>query len=133
MAGVRVRGAPSILLAALAAALMLPAGAAADDGGGGSEVRRTRRCTGSSEATLRLRAKEGVIRVELELDTEQRGSRWSVILLHERRIVFRGALRAGRSSSLRLRRSVSDWFGKDTVVARATGPRAEVCRVSASL
>jgi hypothetical protein len=74
------------------------------------------------------------IRVELELDTKRRGSSWSVVLLHERRIVFRDALRTGSSSgSLKLRRTVPDWFGSDNVVARATGPRGESCRVSATI
>jgi hypothetical protein len=82
--------------------------------------------------TLRLRARDDVIRVELELDSRP-GSRWTVILLHERRIVFRGVLRTGSGGELRLRRSVPDWFGRDTLVVRATGPRAATCRVSAAL
>jgi hypothetical protein len=95
-------------------------------------VRREGTCTGRSETTLRLRADDGEIRIELEIETSRRESRWSLILLHERRIVFRGTLRA-RDDSVRLRRRVPDWFGSDTVVARATGPRAETCRVSATV
>lgn len=120
------------LVAALALALALPAGAVADDGDE-RDVRRAGSCTDASSVTLRLRARDDVIRVEVELDSRP-GSRWTVILLHERRIVFRGLLRAGRSGGeVRLRRTVPDWFGRDTVVARATGPRGASCRVSAAL
>lgn len=119
----------ALAAAALAVALTLPPRATAGD----DEARRTGECTGSSAVTLRLRADDDAIRVELELDTERRGSRWAVILLHERRIVFRGTLRTGSSGSLRLRRTVPDWFGRDAFVARAAGPRAEACRASAAL
>jgi hypothetical protein len=121
------------LVAAVGLALVLPVGAVADDGEDGRDVRRTGSCTDASSVTLRLQARDDVIRVELELDSRP-GSRWTVILLHERRIVFRGVLRTGRSGGgLRLRRSVPDWFGRDTLVARATGPRGASCRVSAAL
>jgi hypothetical protein len=117
------------LLALVLAALALPVAAPADDG---DEVRRAGTCTRSSEVTLQLEAEDGMIRVELELDEVPRGSRWAVVVLHERRLVLRKALRA-RGDSLELRRSVPDWFGPDTIAARATGPRAESCRASATL
>ncbi|HET6623375.1 MAG TPA: hypothetical protein VFG70_02505 [Gaiellaceae bacterium] len=117
-----------VALAALVAALALPVAAAADD-----DVRRTGSCTRSSEIELELRADDGSIRVELEIETGLRRARWRVILLHERRTVFRGIVRTRSNGSLELRRSVPDWFGTDTVVVRATGPRAETCRVSAAL
>jgi hypothetical protein len=115
------------------AALALPVPAGAGPGGArDDDVRREGTCTGRSETSLRLRADDGRIEVELEIEASRPGSRWSVILLHERRIVFRGALRA-RDDSVRLRKTVPDWFGSDTVVARATGPRREACRVSATV
>jgi hypothetical protein len=81
---------------------------------------------------LRLEADDDAIRVELELEEVPRASRWTVVLLHERRLVLRKALRA-RGDSLEVRRSVPDWFGSDTVAARTAGPRAETCRVTATL
>jgi hypothetical protein len=118
-----------ILLAALLVGLALPLAASADDG---DEARRTGTCTRSSEITLQLEADDEAIRVELELEEIPRGSRWTVVLLHERRLVLRKALRA-RGDSLEVRRTVPDWFGSDTVAARATGPRAETCRVTVTL
>ena len=117
-----------VALAAVMAALTLPVAAAADD-----DVRRTGSCTRSSEIELELRADDGAIRVELEIETGRRQAGWRVILLHERRTVFRGVIRTRSNGSLELRRSVPDLFGADTVVVRASGPRAETCRVSAAL
>jgi hypothetical protein len=120
-----------LALAALCAAMALPLAAGADDGP--DDVRRTGVCSRSSEVRLRLRSADDVIRVELEVETRQRGSTWAVILLHERRIAFRGKLRTDGDGSIELRRAVPDWFGADSFVVRATGPRSESCRVSAEL
>lgn len=120
-----------LVLAGLCAALLLPLAGRADDGR--DEVRRTVGCSGSSTAELKLRADDEAIRAELEIDSRRGGSRWAVILIHERRIAYRGTVRSTSGGSAKLRRSVPDWFGPDTVTARATGPRAETCRVSATL
>lgn len=119
-------------------AVFLAAGpvARADSGDGRDdrlEIRRAGFCSAASSVKLRLRAEEGRIRVELEIDT-RRGAPWSVVLLHERRIVFRGRLRsADTSGSFELKRIVADWFGPDAIVARAKGPGGESCRVSATV
>jgi hypothetical protein len=127
-----VRSSRALLaLAALCAALALPLAATADDGP--EDVRRSGDCSRSSEIGLRARSDDDVIEVELEIDTPRRGSTWAVILLHERRIAFRGNLRTRSNGSIELKRSVPDWFGVDVLVARATGPSAESCRVSARL
>lgn len=122
----------AIALAALVAALVLPLTARADDEPR-EDVRRAGTCTRSSDVELRLHADDGAIRVELEIETRRRGARWSVILLHERRTAFRGTVRTRGGGTLELRRTVPDWFGRDTIVARASGPRGESCRVSATL
>lgn len=120
-----------LILAVLCAALALPLAAGADDGPG--DVRLTGACSRSSEVRLRLRSDDDVIRVEIEIEADRRGSKWAVILLHERRIAFRGNLRTNRDRSIELRRSVPDWLGTDSFVVRATGPRGESCRVSGEL
>lgn len=122
-----------LLLVAVAscAALSLPAVAPADDDPG--EARKAGICTGASEASLRLRAEDGEIRVEFEIDSRWPGT-WNVIVLHERRIAFRGPIRPRSTSrSVRLRRVLEDWYGRDTITVRASGPRSETCRASASV
>jgi hypothetical protein len=128
----RFRRIRRLVLAASLAALALPLSATADDDPR-DEVRREGTCTGSSDVELRLRGDDGRIRVELEIETGRRGARWRVIVLHERRTAFRGEIRTRSNGALELRRSVPDWFGTDTVVVRASGPRAETCRVTATL
>ena len=121
----------TLLLAAVAACAAMPSVASADDG---RDVRRTGTCTAASAMSVRLRADGKTIRVELEIEGRQRGATWRVILLRERRIAFRGVIRARAGSrEVRLQRTLDDWFGRDSIVIRASGPRAETCRVSAAV
>lgn len=124
-----------LALGAAALAIVLPSSAGADDGGSRDDVRVTRSCTATSRAELRVRARDhGQLRVDLELRTGRRGATWTVVLVHERRLVLRGDRRTDSSSgSLSVRRTIDDWFGEDTVNARATGPGGELCRVSATV
>lgn len=131
----RFRSLQVLLGAALTAALLVVAPLArADEGKGKSdrvELRQNGVCSMSSRVELRVRAEEGSLRVQLEVDTSRNGAPWAVVLLHERRIVFRGTFRtAAPSGSFELRRTVVDWFGPDAIVARATGPRGESCRAA---
>lgn len=123
-----------MLLAALVVcgALLLPTVAAADDGE--QEVRRAGTCTGSSAATIRLDADDGKIEIEFEVRKRPSTRAWRVVLLHERRVAFQGFVKprsGGRT--IRLRTTVPDWFGKDTIVVRATGPGIETCRATATV
>jgi hypothetical protein len=120
-----------LTLAALLLAFAVPAtGTAAER----DDVRVKGRCSGASDATLRLQEENDAIRVELRIETPARGASWRVIVLHERRIAFRRSLRTSSSSgSLRLRRTVADWYGSDTILVRASGPRGETCRASATI
>jgi hypothetical protein len=113
-------------------ALLLPTAVAADDGE--PEVREVGTCTAWSRATIRLEADDGEIDVEFEIRTQSRTRAWRVVLLHERRVAFRGSVepRSG-GRSIRLRRAIPDWFGRDTIVVRATGPGVETCRATATL
>lgn len=123
-----------VLVATVAACsvLGLPTVAAADDGE--REVRRAGTCTGSSRATIRLEADDGRIEVEFEIRTRSSTRAWRVVLLHERRVAFRGLVKprsGGRS--VRIRRTVPDWFGRDVIVVRATGPGVETCRATGTV
>jgi hypothetical protein len=123
--------------ALLGAFLAVAPVARADDGDGKEgrvELRREVACSASSRVKLRARAEDGRIRLELEVDTRRNAASWTVVLLHERRIVFRSSRRTlPPSGSFEVRRVVDDWFGPDAVVARATGPAGETCRVSVTV
>jgi hypothetical protein len=80
-----------------------------------------------------VRARDGVLRIELELEPAGKTRAWRVILLHERRTAFRGVGRARGDGSYRLRRRLPDWVGTDTVTARATAAGGEVCLASVTV
>ena len=121
----------ALLLAVAAFTMATPA--RADHGGGRSEVQVTSRCTGAGTLRLRLRAEDGWIRIDAEIEPARTGSRWSVIVLHERRIVARVTLTAPQGGSVELRRTVRDWVGSDTVVVRASAVGGATCRAAAAV
>lgn len=77
---------------------------------------------------------EDRIDVAFTVRSRRSGVTWRVILLHERRIVYRGRrrTRAPRGTFV-LRYSLPDWYGSEVVTARASSPSGEVCRASARL
>jgi hypothetical protein len=123
------------LLAAVAAALLLAAGSQASvakDGHG--EVRVAGVCGNGAAATLRLRSRDDGIELRFEVDESRAGVAWRVVLVHERRIAWRGAARTARAGgSFEVRRTLPDLPGADAVTARAWGPRGIVCRADATL
>jgi len=126
----RTRKTLAVVVVTVVVVLALPFGAAADDG---PEVRVTRSCSSGSEMSLRARSDAGSIRIELRIDPARPGP-WRVIFLHERRIAYRGTLRPSSSSgNVRLRRTVRDLYGRDSLVIRSTGPRGDSCRIAAEL
>jgi hypothetical protein len=112
-----------ILLVALAAA---PGTAVAKDGR--PEVRSTVSCGGGVTAELRLRAQDGRIRTRFEIQHGRAGT-WHVVVVHERRVAWRGSAR----NSFEIERSLPDFPGSDAVSARATGPRGVVCQAAGLL
>lgn len=121
----------------LAAGLAFGAAAApalADDDDGRREARVAAECSRGAQGQLRLRSRDGEIRVEFEVRRRRAGERWRVVLVHERRVAWRGALRTrGSSGSFRVRRVLDDFDGPDVVVARASGPRGLTCEAEATL
>jgi hypothetical protein len=106
---------------------------AAQAKGGDPEARVSARCGSGTTADLRLRVRDGGIRVRLEVDHSRAGA-WNVVLVHERQIAWRGAARVAASrSSFELERTVPDFPGSDSVTARAIGPRGVVCQVMAAV
>jgi hypothetical protein len=124
------------LLAAICIALLgaAPPSQARDGGGDDHDVRASAMCGRGASAALRVRAHDGSIRIEFTLRRGRAGERWRIVLVHERRVAWRGTLRTSRSSgSLRLRRSMPDFDGPDQVTARASGPHGLTCLASATL
>ena len=120
--------------AAVVALLLAAAPALARDGsdGGRREARVAATCSAGASGQLRLRSGDGSIRVELEVRRRGAGERWRVVLVHERRVAWRGSLRTS-SGRLRVRRSLADLDGPDRVTARAYGPRGITCEATATL
>ena len=114
--------------------LAAPVTARADDGDG-ADVRVERSCTAQSTVRLRVRTRDDdELRVEYTVRTERRRAEWSVVVVHERRIAWRGRARTGSSSgSFSRRLTLPDWPGRDTVTVRALGPGGEVCRASVTI
>jgi hypothetical protein len=127
----RLRFLPLLIVAAAALAGAL--GAAADHGDR-VEVRAEGTCSGASASELRVRAEDGWLRVEFRVDSGRPARGWSITLLRERRIAFRGTLRAlGGGRSIELRRTLPAWPGSEALVVRAAGPRGETCLASATV
>jgi hypothetical protein len=128
----------TIAVAAASLALAAPFPAVAhDDDGGDDEVRVRVACIGGT-AELRLKAEEdddgGTIEIELRADTRRRVATWRVVLLHERTLVFQGVRRSDSSGrSLRMRRTVPDWPGLETVTARLTAGDRQTCRLNVTI
>jgi hypothetical protein len=122
----------------LVLALCLPAAAVARRGGDGGgdrpEVRVGGACGEGATARLRLRGRDGTIRIQLEVHGRRNGERWRIVLTHERRVAWRGTARTHAPSGwLEVERRVADYAGGDLVAARAAGPRGVVCQAAAVL
>jgi hypothetical protein len=100
-------------------------------GRGGDDVRVRGSCGKGTRSELRLRAKDGAIRVEFEVDRRRGGERWRVVLTHERRVAWRRTVRTSSGSGkFRVRRSLPDFGGADQIGARASGPGGVTCQAS---
>jgi hypothetical protein len=122
----------TIMSLLLAVALGLPAAANARHGGDGNEVRAAGTCGGDVHSQLKLKARDGGIEAEVEVDHARSGSSWRVTHSQEGRVVWRGSVRAG-SGSFSLARRLRDLAGADRVGVRASGPRGVTCRAAATL
>ena len=85
-------------------------------------------------AELRLRRRDDGIELRFEVDHSRAAVAWRVVLVHERRIAWKGAARTTRpDGSFEVRRTLPDLPGADAVTAQAWGPRGLVCRAAATL
>jgi hypothetical protein len=114
----------------LLALLLLPATATAK--GGGDDVRRAGTCSERSTSKIKLKADDGGLEVEFEVDQNRSGQRWRVTISRNgTRVVSTRATTRGPSGSFSLERRLRSTSGK--ITARAVSPSGEVCRASASL
>jgi hypothetical protein len=102
--------------------------------GGPIEVRAAGVCGSGATSNLRLRARDGVIQVRFEVDHSHAGEAWRVVLVHERRVGWKGTVRTTRpAGSFEVERTLNDLPGADEVTVRAWGPRGLVCSAVARL
>jgi hypothetical protein len=131
----RVTRVATVVCAAALAAVLGAGVAAADDGERGRhDVRVAGSCGRGASAELRLKADDGRIEVEFEVDHDRVGAFWRVVLVHERRVVWRGTVRTKKpSGSFDVERRVRDLPGADTLSVRAWGPHGVTCRAAGTL
>jgi hypothetical protein len=120
------------VLLTTAAVLALPAAADARGGGSSDDVRASGTCGGGVRSELRLKAHDGEIETQFELDHARSGSAWRVVVVQEGRVVWRATLRA-RRGAFKIDRRLRDLAGADRVSIRAAGPQGVACRASATL
>ena len=124
----------AVLLALLALAVLGPASALARGGGDRREVRASGTCGRGASSKIKIKERDGGLEVEFEVDSNRRGQRWRVVLVHERRLAARGHARTrGRSGSFSFERRMRNYGGPDFVLGRAYGPRGLTCVASAVL
>jgi len=147
-----VRSAPRLIaVAAVLLALAAPSGALArgggpggggGSGGGGGDrhggrpvVQAGGSCGRGASSRIRLKAEDSGIEVEFEVEHSRRlGARWKLVLVHERRVEWRGRGRAHRPrGSFSVTRIVRNLVGADRVLVRAVGPRGITCSAAATL
>jgi hypothetical protein len=118
-----------VLIPVLIAALVSVPAALADD-----DARAKATSGHGARAELRIRADNGSVRVEFTLRHRRAGESWRLVVVHERRVAWRGTVRTrGSSGSLRVRRTVRDLEGPDQITTRAAGPRGLTCAATATL
>jgi hypothetical protein len=126
-------GVLSALLPLLAALLMTAPAAQARGGGDRVEARVDGVCGRASHASLRLRAEDGRIRVDMRVGTRKTG-RWRVRVFHERRLVKRTRVRATRArGGFEYRVFLPDFAGPDAIRVRALAPSGETCSAGATV
>jgi hypothetical protein len=129
------RTSAAIVVAVFCAMLVAAPNAVARGGKDGrGEVRAVGSCSAAATSKLKLKARDGSIELEFEVDHNRAGSQWRVAIVHERRVAWKGAARtSGPSGGFSVDRRVPDLLGPDTVTARAWGPAGITCRATATL
>ena len=132
---------PRLAVLIVALLLALPASAPAKGGGGGGggggddnrqEVRVGGTCGHGATARLRLRSRDGAIRVQFEVDHTRSRVTWRVSIVQERRVAWRGRARTS-ARQFELEYRLNDLPGADRVNVRAVAPHGLTCVAVATL
>jgi hypothetical protein len=128
---------------AVAALGLAPAAALADHGAddgatsGGTSSKEKRiagTCTARSSAKLKVKADDGRLETEFEVDQNRNGVKWAVRLRRNGELVVKtSATTKAPSGSFSVERRLADPAGSDRITARATSPSGEVCRASLTI
>ena len=103
------------------AAVAAAAAPAADAKGGGRVVKAAAHCTGTSTGLLKVKADDGRLAIELEVDQNRSGVRWNVRLADRGARVFAGKARTvAPSGAFHVRKLTANRAGADVITARAT-------------
>ncbi|HEX2104297.1 MAG TPA: hypothetical protein VHF51_11650 [Solirubrobacteraceae bacterium] len=135
-AGVRRTRLSLLLATALVALAATVPGAALAKGGDDDrrEVRVAGVCGKGAKSKLKVKADDGRIEAEFEVDNNRARTRWRVVFVQEHRVVYRGIARTGgRSGSWSIEERLADLPGSDQIMARAVGPRGLTCQATAVL
>jgi len=108
-------------------------GIASAKGGDGVTVKGT--CTATSSSQLKLKADNGRIETEFEVDQNVVGATWKVTMIDNGTVVARAnATTTAPSGSFTVRRLIPNRAGTDKVTARAKNvATGEICSATASL
>jgi hypothetical protein len=123
---------PRLLLATVLITLLATPTAWARHGDDDNRVRTTATCSGGLHAELKLKADDGRIEVEAEIEHLPSTRPWSIVLIADRTVAWRGTIRpTGRT--IKLERRLPDLPGADQIGLRAAGPGGLACRATATL
>lgn len=120
---------------AIAMAVIVPATAVAKEGRDGRvEVRKRVACPGPGYSDLRVRARDGELKVRFEVNDRRGGRTWKAVLVQERVVRARVTLRTSTSTrEAEFERRLTDLAGSDVVSVRLTGSGGTVCRVEVTV
>jgi hypothetical protein len=102
--------------------------------GGTAELRLEAEDGEEDEVDIGIPGGDSGIAVDLRVRVRRPVVVWRLVLLHERRIVYRGTRRSsGSGYVLRYGRRVPEWLGRQTVVARLATDSGRMCRLEATI
>jgi hypothetical protein len=90
-------------------------------------------CSGAGKGSLKVKADDGGIEVEIEVEHVRAGSSWRIVVVQEGRVALRTTARASSTGQVDVERRIGDLAGADTIRFRASGPGGTSCRASATL